>query len=128
MFKAIYYTNAQDGYQVVDEDFKEYTPLPYTEVGYHYFLTHNGCSAPHCPGNISKALALLLFYRKRNADVTRNLALYYLSMGSEPDRVRHLATAKLWFSQYCPDLNFYDMSKCISNKMNQYKWIKQIKS
>lgn len=128
MFKSITFDYITNNYHLIDTEFEVFLPLPYIEVGYYYRLPHSGATAPHLPLYISRVLVLYLEYQKRNADIPKNLALYYISAFSAVDRIRRLATAKLWFSQYAPELKFYNVSKCISNKMNQYVWINQIKS
>ena len=125
MFKSIQFISRQIGYRLLDTDFDICVSLPYEEVGYRYQL-YNGTVVRTMPSNIGKALATLRVYQNRKANVPKNMALYYLSLSPRTEQVKFLAVSKLFFEQYCPELKFN--ATCISNKMRQYKWIKQLKS
>jgi hypothetical protein len=127
MFKSIQFISRQTGYHLIDTDFDVCVPLPYQESGYRYRL-YNGALAANMPSGISKALAMIPVYQNRKANVPKNLALYYLSLSPRTDQTKFLAIATLWFGQYCPEIKFNEIAKCICNQIHQYKWIKQIKS
>jgi len=124
MFKAI--THNITHHRLIDTDFDICLPLPYEwrpgMRGDPRYIFYNGVFVNICSKHINFALSIILEYKKRNMNVAKNLALYYLLLDGTV--CQNLAHAKLWFSQYCPELGFYGLSKCILNKINQYKWIK----